>query len=70
MFFICKNYQRKKELYDKKTLGLSVEEKQNLLRTDADFDYTIFMGIAEFVGIWANWQTNVYQMSKPTLIYY
>ena len=59
VLYLQKFTKEKKELYDKKTLGLSVEEKQNLLRTDADFDYTIFMGIAEFVGFEPSGRPNV-----------
>jgi type I restriction enzyme M protein len=48
--YTFRNSRSKKELYDSKTKTLSEAEIAELLRTDPDFDYPIFMGTAEFIG--------------------
>ena len=50
VLFVQKFTDEKKALYDEKTAGLTMPEIRNLLRTDTDFDYSIFMATAEFVG--------------------
>ena len=48
--YLQKFTAEKKTLYEEKTEGLSQEDIRLMLRTDPDFDYSIFMGAAEFVG--------------------
>jgi type I restriction enzyme M protein len=50
ILYVQKFTKDKKELYDTKTKGKKDREVQQLLRSDADFDYPIFMGIAEYLG--------------------
>lgn len=48
--YIQKFTAEKKRLYDQKTFGLAPEGVRELIRTDPDFDYPIFMGAAEYIG--------------------
>jgi type I restriction enzyme M protein len=50
VLYLQKFTSDKKKMFDEKTAGLTVPEIRNLIRTDPDFDYQIFMGTAEFVG--------------------
>lgn len=50
ILYVQKFTTDKKELYDAKTRGHSTDEIRQMLRTDPDFDYPIFMGIAEYLG--------------------
>ena len=50
VLFVQKFTDEKKALYDERTKGLASAEIRKLLRTDPDFDYSIFMGTAEYVG--------------------
>lgn len=50
VLFVQKFTSEKKAIYDEKTAGLDIAEIRELLRTDSDFDYPIFMGSAEFIG--------------------
>lgn len=50
VLFVQKFTDEKQALYDKKTAGLKQSEIRDLLRTDPEFDYSIFMATAEFVG--------------------
>jgi type I restriction enzyme M protein len=50
ILYVQKFTRDKKELYDAKTRGKKIEEIRRLLRADLDFDYPIFMGIAEYLG--------------------
>ena len=48
--YLQKFTEEKKALYDKKAKCLSQKDIRLMLQTDPDFDYTIFMGTAEFIG--------------------
>jgi type I restriction enzyme M protein len=50
VLFVQKFTEEKKALYDERTRGLSQAEIRRLLRSDPEFEYSIFMGTAEFVG--------------------
>ena len=50
VLFVQKFTEEKKALYDERAKGLAPIQIRKLLRTDLDFDYSIFMGTAEFVG--------------------
>lgn len=50
VLYLQKFTEEKKAIYDSKTHGLSQSEVRDLLRSDSDFDYQIFMGTAEFIG--------------------
>ena len=50
ILYIQKFTEEKKRLYDQKTKGLTQTEIRKLIRAGSDFDYSIFMGTAEFVG--------------------
>ena len=50
VLFIQKFTDEKKSLYDERSEGLAAAEIRELLRSDPDFNYSIFMGTAEFVG--------------------
>lgn len=50
VLFLQKFTDEKQALYNEKTAGLTQPEIRDLLRKDPDFDYSIFMATAEFVG--------------------
>ncbi len=50
VLFVQKFTEEKKALYDERTRDLSDADIRKFLRSDQDFDYSIFMGTAEFVG--------------------
>ena len=50
ILYVQKFTKEKKELYDAKMQGKPSEEVRHVLRTDPDFDYPIFMGVAEYLG--------------------
>jgi type I restriction enzyme M protein len=50
VLYVQKFTEEKKQLYNAKAAGLSDVESRSMLRTDPDFDYSIFMGTAEYVG--------------------
>ncbi len=50
VLFVQKFTEEKQALYDEKTTDLTPAEIRILLRSDPDFDYSIFMATAEFVG--------------------
>jgi len=50
VLFVQKFAEDKKALFDERAEGLSATEIRKMLRTDPEFDYSIFMGTAEFVG--------------------
>lgn len=50
ILYVQKFTKEKKHLYDVRTFGKEPAEVRTLLRTDPDFDYSIFMGTAEYIG--------------------
>ena len=48
--YVQKFTDEKRVLYDKKTGGLEQSAIRQMLRSDPEFDYHIFMGSAEFIG--------------------
>jgi type I restriction enzyme M protein len=50
ILYVQKFTTEKKKLYDAKVKGLSRDQIREFLRTDPEFDYSIFMGIAENIG--------------------
>jgi type I restriction enzyme M protein len=50
ILYVQKFTKDKKELYDSKTKGKTPVQIRRLLRSDPEFDYAIFMGIAEYLG--------------------
>ncbi|HEX8913040.1 MAG TPA: N-6 DNA methylase [Humisphaera sp.] len=50
ILFVQKFTDEKKRLFDKRAWGLSEQQVREMIRTDPEFDYPIFMGTAEFVG--------------------
>ena len=50
VLYLQKFTAEKRRAYDARTLGLAPERVRNLIRTDPEFDYPIFMGIAENIG--------------------
>jgi type I restriction enzyme M protein len=50
VLYVQKFTEEKKELYDERSRGQSKEKIREMLRSDPDFDYPIFMATAEFVG--------------------
>ncbi len=50
ILYVQKFTKEKKRLYDEKTKNLNVMAIYNIIRTDPDFNYPIFMGTAEFIG--------------------
>ncbi len=50
VLYVQKFTKDKKELYDARTKGRSAAQIRQLLRSDPEFDYPIFMGIAEYLG--------------------
>src|SRR5712672_4130263 len=48
--YVQKFTKQKKELYDSETKNLGDMEIRELLQTETEFDYPIFMGTAEFIG--------------------
>ncbi|MCX8130888.1 MAG: N-6 DNA methylase [Clostridia bacterium] len=50
VLYLQKFTEEKKELYENKTNGLPQEKIREILMTDKDFDYPVFMATAEFVG--------------------
>ncbi len=50
ILYLQKFTREKKALYDAKAKGRTTTAIRHMLRSDRDFDYTIFMGIAEYLG--------------------
>ena len=50
ILYVQKFTVEKKAYYDAATTNLQAAEIRKLIRSDAEFDYSIFMGTAEFVG--------------------
>ena len=48
--YLQKFTEEKRRLYKEKIAGLSEEEVRTLVRADPEFDYPVFMGIAENIG--------------------
>ena len=65
--YLQKFTAEKKALYNKKVKGLSQRDIHLLLRNDPDFDYSIFMGGAEFIGFEPSGRSIVKQGEKTDL---
>lgn len=50
VLYVQKFTEEKKRLYDNRIKGKTDDEIRQMLKTDSDFDYPIFMGTAEFIG--------------------
>lgn len=50
ILYVQKFTAEKKRLYDERAAGLAPAAVRQLIRTDPDFDYPIFMGTAEYIG--------------------
>lgn len=50
ILYVQKFTEEKKQLYNEKTKNKNIQEIRKILRTDPVFNYSIFMGTAEFIG--------------------
>lgn len=67
VLYVQKFTEEKKRLYDEKTAGKDAREIRKLLRSDSDFDYSIFMGTAEFIGYEPSGRANIKTGEKTDL---
>jgi type I restriction enzyme M protein len=67
VLFVQKFTEEKKALYDERTADLAQSVIRKLLRTDPEFDYSIFMGTAEFVGFEPSGRSIVEEGEKTDL---
>ncbi len=67
VLYVQKFTEEKKKLYDEKTKGKTAEEIRKFLRSDPAFDYSFFLGSAEFIGYEPSGRSNVKPGEKTDL---